>query len=45
MWIDALAAISEEHMQGWPTTTQALHDNAQLLVHGRNLALELGAKD
>jgi ferrochelatase len=45
MWIDALAAISEQHMQGWPTTTQALHDNAHSLVHGRNLALELGAKD
>jgi ferrochelatase len=44
-WIDALAAISEQHMQGWPTTTQALHDNAQSLAQGRDLALELGAKD
>jgi ferrochelatase len=45
MWIDALAAISEQHMQGWPTTTQVLHDNAHSLAQGRNLALELGAKD
>jgi hypothetical protein len=44
-WIDALAAISEQHMQGWTTTTQALHDNAQSLAQGRDLALELGAKD
>jgi ferrochelatase len=45
MWIDALAAISEQHMQGWPTTTQAFHNNAHSLAKGRNLALELGAKD
>lgn len=23
MWIEALAAISEQHMQGWPTSTHA----------------------
>jgi hypothetical protein len=44
IWIDALAAISQQHMQGWPTTTQAIHETAQSLAFGRNLALDLGAK-
>jgi ferrochelatase len=44
LWIDALAAISEQHMQGWPTTIQAIHENAQSLACGRNLAMDLGAK-
>ena len=44
IWIDALAAISQVHMQGWPTTTQAIHETAQSLEYGRNLALDLGAK-
>jgi ferrochelatase len=44
LWIDALATISEQHMQGWPTTAQAIHENAQSLACGRNLAMDLGAK-
>jgi ferrochelatase len=44
LWIDALAAISGQHMQGWPTTIQAIHENAQSLACGRNLAMDLGAK-
>jgi ferrochelatase len=44
MWIDALAAISEQHMQGWPTTLQATQASAAVLANGRELAIALGAK-
>jgi ferrochelatase len=45
MWIDALAAISEQHMQGWPTNLQAAQASAAVLANGRELALALGAKE
>jgi ferrochelatase len=44
MWIDALAAISEQHMQGWPTTLQTTQASAAVLANGRELAIALGAK-
>jgi ferrochelatase len=43
-WIDALAAISEQHMQGWPTKLQAAQASAAVLANGRELAIALGAK-
>jgi ferrochelatase len=45
LWIDALAAISEQHMQGWPTSTQAVQASAAELAKGRELAIALGAKE
>ena len=45
MWIDALAAISEQHMQGWPTSSQALQANAAALAQAKDLAIGLGAKN
>jgi ferrochelatase len=45
LWIDALAAISEQHMQGWPTSTQAVQASAAELANGRELAISLGAKE
>jgi ferrochelatase len=44
MWIEALAAISEQHMQGWPTKLQAAQASAAVLANGRELAIALGAK-
>jgi len=44
-WIDALAHICEQHMQGWPTSAQAVRSQADALAQSRQLALELGAKD
>jgi ferrochelatase len=44
MWMDALAAISEQHLQGWPTTLQAVQASAAVLANGRELAISLGAK-
>jgi len=44
-WVEALAGIAAQHMQGWPTlhtdAAQARVDNAQ----SRDLAMALGAKD
>jgi hypothetical protein len=45
MWIDALAAISEQHMQGWATSTQAAQANATLLAKSQEVAIALGAKE
>ena len=45
IWIDALAAISEQHMQGWPTYTQDAQASATVLANGRELAIALGAKE
>jgi ferrochelatase len=45
LWIDALAAISAQHMQGWPTSTQAAQASAAELAKGRELAIGLGAKE
>ena len=45
IWIDALAAISEQHMQGWPTSIQAAQSSEAVLAKGRELAIELGAKE
>jgi ferrochelatase len=44
MWIDALAAISEQHMQGWPTNLKAAQASAAVHANGRELAIALGAK-
>ncbi len=45
IWMDALAAIAEQHLQGWPTrASDVAQHNAQLLSK-RGLALALGAKD
>ena len=35
---------SEQHMQGWPTSTQAVQASAAELANGRELAIALGAK-
>jgi ferrochelatase len=45
LWVDALAAISEQHMQGWPTSTQAAQVSDAGLAQGRELAIGLGAKN
>jgi ferrochelatase len=45
LWIDALAAISAQHMQGWPTSTQVAQASAAELAKGRELAIGLGAKE
>jgi ferrochelatase len=44
-WMDALAQISEQHLQGWPTTLQAVSTRAAASAQSRQLALALGAKD
>jgi len=41
-WINALASISERHLQGWPTEAQP---DATTLQRQREAALALGAKD
>jgi len=45
LWMDALAAISAQHMQGWPTTSLAIQENAPALENSRVSALSLGAKN
>jgi ferrochelatase len=44
-WIEALANISEQHLQGWPTTAHAVSAQAAASAQSRALALALGAKD
>lgn len=41
-WIEALAAIAERHLQGWPTTVAP---DPQALARQRERALALGAAD
>ena len=40
-WIDALAGLTEQHLQGWPTRSEA---DATALAASRDAALALGAK-
>jgi ferrochelatase len=45
LWIEALASISEQHMQGWPTSSQAAQVSDKALENARELAIGLGAKN
>jgi ferrochelatase len=45
LWIDGLATISEQHMQGWPTSSHASQANAAALAQAKDLAIGLGAKN
>ena len=44
-WIDALTSICEQHMQGWPTSVQAVSAQASASAKTKELALALGAKE
>jgi ferrochelatase len=44
-WIDALTSICEQHMQGWPTSAQAMQLQATTSAQTKELALALGAKE
>jgi ferrochelatase len=44
-WIDALANICEQHLQGWPTLAKDVNAQAVASPQTRELALALGAKE
>ena len=45
MWVDALADIAAQHMQGWPTQSSEVAKAAVANAKSRELALGLGTKD
>jgi ferrochelatase len=44
-WIDALASICEQHLQGWPTLAKDVNVQAAASTQTRDLAMALGAKE
>ncbi len=45
VWVDALAGIAAQHMQGWPTQHAQVASAELANAKSRELALALGAKD
>jgi hypothetical protein len=45
VWVDALAGIALQHMQGWPTLHTEVENAKAANLEIRELALSLGAKD
>jgi ferrochelatase len=44
-WVEALADIAAQHMQGWPTLQSQVAHAEAANAKSRTLALSLGAKD
>ena len=44
-WVEALADIAAQHMQGWPTQHRQAENAKKADAKSRELAMSLGAKD
>ena len=45
VWVDALAGIAAQHMQGWPTQHAQVASAELANAKSRECAMALGAKD